>query len=282
MNYRHAFHAGNFADVLKHIVLVRSIEYFKKKPAPFRVIDSHAGIGIYDLESEAARKTDEWHSGILKIQKSTFSPAVESLLHPYLNAINAENPDGKLRFYPGSPKLVSRLLRPVDRLIANELHSEDAALLQQTFASSRQVKVMSLDGWTVLKAVLPPKERRGITLVDPPFEQPGEFDRLLQSAIEHQRRFATGALILWFPIKDRRRVATFYSQISSLNIDKCLLCELVVDRIFDTGAVRATGLIVVNPPYPLHDELQLILPSLCTTLGVSRSASHDLRWLSEA
>ncbi len=282
MNYRHAFHAGNFADVLKHIILVRVVEYFKRKPAPFRVIDTHAGIGVYDLDGEAARKTDEWRAGIEKIYRRTFSPAVAELFQPYLDGVGAENQDGNLQFYPGSPKLVSRLLRPDDRLIVNELHSEDAALLRRTFSSSRQVKVMSLDGWTALKALLPPKERRGITLIDPPFEQPGEFDRLVKSVIEQQRRFATGAMILWYPIKDRQRVAAFYRQISALKVASCLVCELAIDQINGDGPVRATGMILINPPYPLHDELKVILPVLCTSLGQTSAATHDVRWLARA
>lgn len=279
MNYRHAFHAGNFADVVKHIILVRSLEYLKKKDTPFRVIDTHAGIGVYDLKSEAAQKTDEWRAGIAKLQNATLSPPVISLLEPYFDAIAAENPTGTLRFYPGSPKLVSHLLRPMDHFIANELHEEDAELLRHAIARSRQVKVMSLDGWTLLKAVLPPKERRGITLVDPPFEQSGEFDRLVQAAVEHQRRFATGVLMLWFPIKDRKRVHAFYTQISALKIDSCLLCEFAIDQIFDAGAVRAAGVMVINPPYALHNELRLVLPEVCTTLALSRHASYELKWL---
>ena len=282
MNYRHAFHAGNFADVLKHIVLVRAVAYFKRKPAPFRVIDTHAGIGVYDLDGEAARKTEEWRAGIEKIQTATFSPEVAHVLQPYLDAVHAENLDGGLRFYPGSPKLVSRLLRAEDRLIINELHAEDAARLRRTFARSRQVKVMSLDGWTVLKAVLPPKERRGITLIDPPFEQPGEFDRLLKSISEHQRRFATGAMILWYPIKDRQRVEDFYRQISALAVANCLVCELAIGEIVVGGPVRATGVILINPPFPLHDEMKVVLPALCTSLGQCDGANYDLRWLARA
>lgn len=279
MNYRHAFHAGNFADVLKHIILVRALTYLKRKPNPFRVVDTHAGIGVYDLKSETARKTDEWRAGIQKIKSETFSPEVLDVLQPYLDAIDAENSNGELRFYPGSPKLVARLMRPDDRLIANELHSEDAEQLRRAFGSRRQVKVMALDGWTVLKAVLPPKERRGLTLIDPPFEHPGEFDRLVQSVREHQRRFATGVMMLWYPIKDRRRVNRFYNQIASLDVANCLLSELAIDQIVEDGPVKATGVVVINPPFSLYDELTCVLPALCTSLGQSRAATFDLKWL---
>jgi len=279
MNYRHVFHAGNFADVLKHITLVRTVAYFKRKPAPFRVIDTHAGIGVYDLASEAAGKTEEWRAGIEKIKQGTFSPQVEELLQPYLDGIHAENSDGTLRFYPGSPKLVSQMLRAEDRLIVNELHPEDAAELKKTFARSRQVKVLTLDGWTVLKAVLPPKERRGITLVDPPFEQPGEFDRLVKSVSDHQRRFATGTMILWYPIKDRQRVEAFYEQVRGLNVTNCLVCELAIGEIIADGPVRATGVMVINPPYALHDEMKLVLPALGRSLGQADSATFDMRWV---
>ena len=282
MNYRHAYHAGNFADVLKHIVLTRVIEYLKKKPAPFRVIDTHAGIGRYDLNSVLADKTGEWHQGILPLTKASLTPDVQHLLNPYLTAVGAENPDGELRYYPGSPKIAAYLLRANDRLIANELHPEDLDHLKRLFAGSMRVKVMGLDGWTVLKAVLPPKERRGVTLIDPPFENPGEFGRLAQALRDHHRRFATGTLILWYPIKDRAGIKSFHRQIKALDVNRCLTCELAVDTVNKDGPVRSSGLVVVNPPYTLADELQDLLPALCTTLGHSAAARYNVSWLTRS
>jgi len=281
MNYRHAFHAGNFADVLKHIVLVRAIVYLKQKPAPFRVIDTHAGIGLYDLTSEEATRTQEWQHGIARLIAAEFTPDVLDLLQPYLDAVAHENRSEPLRYYPGSPKFVDQMLRDRDRLIVNELHPEDHKSLVKMFAKSRRVKVMGLDGWTVLKAVLPPKERRGITIIDPSFEEPGEFDRLVQSVRDHHRRFETGTLILWYPIKDRKRVTKFYQQIADQDVRKALYCEVRVDTLNRDGPVKAAGLIVINPPYPLYSELQLLLPQLCEILKQGEGAGYALKWLIE-
>ncbi|MCH9764695.1 MAG: 23S rRNA (adenine(2030)-N(6))-methyltransferase RlmJ [Alphaproteobacteria bacterium] len=280
MNYRHAFHAGNFADVLKHVVLTRAIVYLKKKSAPFRVVDTHAGVSVYDLTNEAATKTGEWRNGIGRLIDAKFAPDVIALLAPYLQAVATENPPAELIRYPGSPKLVAHLLRADDRLIANELHPEDHKALRREFVRSTQVKVMRQDGWRVLKAVLPPKERRGITIVDPPFEAAGEFDRLVQSIRDHHQRFETGTLILWYPIKDCKRVAKFHNQIKDLKVNRCLVCELKIDAFDVGGPVKATGLVVINPPYALFDELQMLLPVLCTTLGRSAAANYELCWLS--
>lgn len=281
MNYRHAFHAGNFADVLKHVVVARAVSYLKQKAAPFRVIDTHAGCGVYDLQAEAAQKTNEWRDGILKVQQASFPRAIGELLRPYLETVAACNPDGALRYYPGSPQIVAHLLRAEDRLIANECHAEDAVKLKQHFSRAKNVKVMDRDGWTVLKAVLPPKERRGLTLVDPPFEKPGEFDRLVQSVRDHQRRFATGIQVLWYPIKDVRQVRHFHEQLSGLNLKSCLQCTLAVDEIVGEGPIAASGLAVVNPPFPLHDELAQLLPVLGITLGRSSAATTELTWLAK-
>ncbi len=176
MNYRHAYHAGNFADVVKHAVLALVIEHLKLKPAPFRVIDTHAGIGVYDLTSEAAQKTGEWREGIGRLMAAKLSPAAAEVLAPYLDIVRRLNPGGALVRYPGSPLLARELMRADDRLVVNELHPEDQDELKRHFAHDPQVRVMALDAWTALKALLPPPERRGVMLIDPAFEQTGELD----------------------------------------------------------------------------------------------------------
>ncbi|TIR04585.1 23S rRNA (adenine(2030)-N(6))-methyltransferase RlmJ, partial [Mesorhizobium sp.] len=168
MNYRHAYHSGNFADVVKHAVLSRLVEYLKQKDKAFRVIDTHAGIGRYDLASVEAGKTGEWQGGIGRLSEAALEPRTAALLQPYLEAVRLENPDGGLRRYPGSPLIVRHLLRQQDRLTAIELHSEDAARLKAVFAGDIQTRVIELDGWLALGAHLPPKEKRGLVLVDPP------------------------------------------------------------------------------------------------------------------
>ena len=222
MNYRHAYHAGNFADVLKHAVLALVIEHLKLKPAPFRVIDTHAGIGVYDLASEAAEKTGEWREGIGRILDAgaELSPEAAAALAPYLGVVRGLNGDGPLARYPGSPLLARRLMRAGDRLVLNELHPEDRAALAQLFARDRSVKVLELDGFTALKSLIPPKERRGVVLVDPAYEVPGELERLVHGLKEVARRFATGTILLWYPIKDAQPIAAFRKEIADLGLAK--------------------------------------------------------------
>ena len=211
MNYRHAYHAGNFADVLKHAVLALVIEHLKLKPAPFRVIDTHAGVGVYDLGAEEAQKTGEWREGIGRIVSADLPPDAAAALAPYLGVVRGLNAqiarEGTLTRYPGSPLLARRLMREGDHLVVNELHPEDNIALRKLFGHDPQTKVLELDGWTALKSLLPPKERRGVVLVDPAYEQPGELERLVQGLKEAARRFATGTILLWYPIKDVTAIA---------------------------------------------------------------------------
>ena len=173
MNYRHAFHAGNFADVLKHAVLARIVAHLGLKPAPFRYLDTHAGAGVYDLSSEAAQRTGEWRGGIGRLHDEALAPAAEAVLEPYRRALARVDPERTLRLYPGSPEIVRALARQEDRLLLVEKHPEEAAALRYRFGGDARVRVVERDGWTALGAFLPPKERRGLVLVDPPFEEPG-------------------------------------------------------------------------------------------------------------
>jgi 23S rRNA (adenine2030-N6)-methyltransferase len=276
MNYRHAYHAGNFADVLKHLVLALVIEHLKLKPAPFRVIDTHAGVGRYDLASREAGKTGEWQGGIGRLLTDPLPPTVASLMAPYLDAVAAENGDGGLARYPGSPLIARHLLRPGDVLVVNELHPEDHAGLAGLFARDAQVKVLNLDGWTALKSLLPPKERRGVILVDPPFEEAGELDRLVTGLRDVQRRFATGTVLLWYPIKALKVVDRFYAALSDLALDKVLVAELFTRPPTDPDRLNGCGLVVFNPPFTLADRLGLILPQLGTRLAVEPGAPFAL------
>ncbi len=200
MNYRHAFHAGNHADVLKHVVLTRLLVHLNKKQKPYRVIDAHAGIGIYALDGIEAGKTGEWQGGIGKMA-APFAPEIEALLAPYRQIIASLNPDGDLRRYPGSPEIAARLMRDGDRLIANELHPEDVEALAQHFARDRRVKIMQLDAGICVKANSPPPERRGLILIDPPYEQKDEAAKAARILAEGLKRFATGMFMLWYPLK---------------------------------------------------------------------------------
>jgi 23S rRNA (adenine2030-N6)-methyltransferase len=280
MNYRHIYHAGNFADVLKHAVLALVIEHLKRKDAPFRVIDTHAGPGLYDLSSEEAQKTGEYWEGIMSILPAVQPPEVAAILAPYLKVVCDENDGGeRIARYPGSPLIARRLMRAGDRLVANEAHPDDAARLATLFAKDRQTKVLALDGWTALKALLPPKERRGLVLIDPPFEEPREFERLLDGLVAAHRRFATGTVMLWYPIKDRRAVDRFARDAAALGIPKLLSAELNVDTPDEEGPLVATGLLILNPPFTLEEKLKVLLPYLATRLARGRGAGSRLAWL---
>jgi 23S rRNA (adenine2030-N6)-methyltransferase len=280
MNYRHVYHAGNFADVLKHAVLALVIEHLKLKEAPFRVIDTHAGAGLYDLTSAEAEKTGEWWDGIGCLLPAAPPAGIAAMLKPYLDVVCAENDGGeRIVRYPGSPLIARRLMRPVDRLVVNEAHPEDAARLAALFAKDRQTKVLALDGWTALKALLPPKERRGVVLIDPPFEEPGEFDRLKDGLVAAHRRFATGTVILWYPIKDVRAVSAFARDVAALGIPKLLSAELFIDTPSDDGPLVATGLLILNPPFTLHAKLAVLLPYFAALFARGKGAESRLAWL---
>jgi 23S rRNA (adenine2030-N6)-methyltransferase len=279
MNYRHAYHAGNFADVLKHAVLALVIEHLKRKPAPFRVIDTHAGIGTYDLASEAATKTGEWRDGIGRVLDAEMAPEAAAALVPYLDVVRSLNADGALARYPGSPLIARRLMREHDRLVVNELHPEDRAQLAKLFTRDPQTKVLELDGFTALKALLPPKERRGVVLVDPAYEVTGELQRLVQGLKEVERRFATGVILLWYPVKDTQAIAAFRRQIAELGLAKALAAELLVRKPDDAALLNGAGLIIVNPPFTLAAKLAALLPELARLLAQGPGATFRLETL---
>ncbi|MGG7517083.1 23S rRNA (adenine(2030)-N(6))-methyltransferase RlmJ [Allorhizobium undicola] len=279
MNYRHIYHAGNFADVLKHAVLARLIVYMQQKDKAFRLLDTHAGIGLYDLSGEEAQKTGEWQEGIGAVLKAELSPAAREILRPYLESVEALNPKGGITFYPGSPKLARMLMRPQDRLSAMELHPEDYRRLYRLFEGDYQARITELDGWLALGAHLPPKEKRGIVLVDPPFELEGEYERLVEGLAKACRRFANGVYCLWYPIKRGAPIAAFHEALKETGIAKMLCAELSVKSDRDTTGLSGTGLIIVNPPFTLKDELHVLLPELKQVLAKDRYASQRCFWL---
>lgn len=279
MNYRHIYHAGNFADVLKHAVLARLIVYLQQKDKAFRLLDTHAGIGLYDLSSEEAQKTGEWRDGIGKLLDAELPEPAASILAPYLDAVRSLNPEGDITLYPGSPKLARMLFRPQDRLSAMELHPDDCRRLARLFEGDFQVRVTELDGWLALGAHLPPKEKRGIVLVDPPFELDGEYERLADGLAKAYRRFSSGVYCLWYPIKKGAPIAVFHEALKALEIPKVLCAELSVKSDRDQTGLSGTGLIIVNPPFTLKDELHAILPELKQVMAQDRYASHRCFWL---
>lgn len=278
MNYQHAFHAGSFADVHKHVVLVRLLEHLRGKPAAFRVIDSHAGAGRYDLAGREATRSGEWHDGIERVLAAPpQSEDAAALLKPYLDIVAALNPDGKLRFYPGSPFIAEGRLRRGDRLIACEFEPRAAALLKTALHGDPRVKVLALDGWIAVRANVPPKERRGLVLIDPPYEDAADFTRLSGALEEAHRKWPTGIYMLWYPIKDRDAPDALARRLRRLAVKKVLRCEITLGAPRADAGLIGSGLIVVNPPFPLQQELRILLPGLCGLLPPG--AAHRLDWL---
>jgi 23S rRNA (adenine2030-N6)-methyltransferase len=279
MNYRHAYHAGNFADVVKHATLALIIERLKAKPTPFCVVDTHAGIGRYDLSSVEAQKTGEFRGGVLRLLERP--PAqLPGELEPYLAVVRGLNRGGgELRWYPGSPRLALDLLRPQDRLVLLELHPEDARTLSALFAGDRRVSVHNADGYMGLKAFLPPKERRGLVVIDPPFERRDEFERLARGLRHAHRRWATGQYLLWYPIKDRPPVEAFHAALKASGIGRLLLAELLLHPATDPERLNGCGLVLVNPPWRLDAALSALLPKLARIFDAARSAGARVEWL---
>ena len=272
MNYRHAFHAGGFADVIKHVVLVRILTYLQDKPAAFRVIDTHAGAGLYDLTGEEARRGGEWLTGIARLMQARFSENTAPLLKPYLDIVRAFNPQRDVQAYPGSPLIARALLRPQDRLTACEVEPNARKRLIDALRRDTQARVVDLDGWVALPAFVPPKERRGLILIDPPYEQKDEFERLTVGFAEAFAKWPTGSFLMWYPVKSRRATDALARHVAGVagagaTPGKCLRLEFsVAPQAAETGLTSA-GVLMVNPPWTLAGELKAILPELEKPLG---------------
>jgi 23S rRNA (adenine2030-N6)-methyltransferase len=267
MNYRHGFHAGNFADVLKHAVLSRILLHLAAKEKPFRVLDTHAGAGLYDLAGDEAQRTHEWRDGIARLEQAPLSGPAEALLAPWRAALAACRATHGPSAYPGSPWLARHALRPQDRLIAAELHPPTFARLDAALSRDSRCKALALDGWTALRANVPPKERRGLVLIDPPFEERDEFATLAREFVAAHRKWPTGIYALWYPAKDRRAADGLLDDIVEAGIGRLLVLELKVDRPEAAGGLGETGLLIVNPPWQLAAEAAILLPTLVERLA---------------
>jgi 23S rRNA (adenine2030-N6)-methyltransferase len=270
MNYRHIYHAGNFADVLKHAVLALIIEYLKLKPAPLRVIDTHAGVGLYDLSCEAAGKTGEWRDGIGRLMGPDAEPVpdpITELLKPYLDVVWALNGSPGAIAYPGSPEIARRLLRPDDKLLLNELHATDHAALARRYGIYTQVRVLNLDAWIAVKSLLPPPERRGLILIDPPYEEKDELERLARALGQALKRFANGTFLLWYPVKDLAPVEAFHASLAGFGLVKTLRMELYTRAPETPHRLNGCGLLAVNPPWHLEQQMAALLPFLAQRLA---------------
>ena len=258
---------------------MRVLLHLLGKKTPFRVIETHAGLGVYDLTSDAANRTQEWREGIGRLMVSNPTDVAKKLLEPYLALVRAKNPQNDLRTYPGSPEIARMLCRAQDRMIFCELHSDDCAILQRNLAEDNRAKAIKIDGWTALKAYLPPKERRGIVLIDPAFEEPREFARLASGLEEAYQRWETGIFMLWYPIKKEDEVRAFEKRITKLAIPKILHIEFSVGAERKTDALSACGLIIVNPPWTLEEEMKSLMPALVASLGHNDKGRYRLAWL---
>ncbi len=265
MNYRHIYHAGNFADVFKHIVLILTADYLRKKDKPFFALDTHAGLGKYDLYSEQALKTGEAAQGVARLY-GTDHKKLPPLIRRYFSFFPRYNRDRDLRTYPGSPLILRDTLREQDRLVANELHPDDYKALRNTLGGDDRIRVIQEDAYQTLKAMLPPPERRGLVLIDPPFEARNEFETMVTGLEEAHRRWATGIYLLWYPIKDRAAVDTFHQAVKDLAIPDCKALDFILNEPKEEGGLFGCGLLTVNAPWTLTDDLNAVMPWLIENL----------------
>ncbi|EGT3621142.1 MULTISPECIES: 23S rRNA (adenine(2030)-N(6))-methyltransferase RlmJ [Morganella] len=276
LSYRHSFHAGNHADVLKHTVQSLIIESLKEKDKPFLYLDTHAGAGRYQLSGEHAERTGEYLEGIARIWAQE---SVPEELKTYLEAVSALNPRGDLRFYPGSPLIAAHLLRDYDKLNISELHPSDFPLLRNEFSRDNRARVVREDGYQQLKSQLPPLSRRGFVLIDPPYELKSDYQAVVKGIQEGHRRFATGTYAVWYPVVLRQQIKRMVKDFQATGIRKILQIELAVRPDSDQRGMTASGMIVINPPWKLESQMKSVLPWLHKVL-VPEGTGHTLvEWI---
>ncbi|GAA5111292.1 23S rRNA (adenine(2030)-N(6))-methyltransferase [Orbus sasakiae] len=259
LSYRHSYHAGNYADVLKHTVLTLCLESLKEKDKPFIYLDTHSGAGRYLLQSEHAEKTAEYLSGIAPIWQQNTIPAE---LEPYLSVLKYYNRTPTLKYYPGSPLIAKQLLRKQDKLFLTEIHSSDYPLLRQEFSKDSRAQVAREDGFLQLKSKLPPESRRGLILIDPSYEMKDDYQRIPFALHEGYKRFATGIYLIWYPVVNRKQTQNMIDGIINTGIKRILQIELAIKPDNNQKGMTATGMIVVNPPWKLYQQMQVLLPWL--------------------
>jgi 23S rRNA (adenine2030-N6)-methyltransferase len=270
MNYRHSYHAGNFADVFKHALLARILSHLTKKDAPFRVIDTHAGEGAYDLSCAEAERTGEWREGVGRLVDFALWPqATRVLLSPYLERLEPFV-EGRSHLYPGSPLLIQSFLREEDRALFCELRADAYAALSERFNRDRRAKALLLDGYTGLGAFVPPKERRGLVLMDPPFERTDEYRAMFSAFLAAHSKWPTGIYALWHPIKSQSETGAFHDAFAKTHVRRALRLELCVGG--DALRLTRCGLVVVNPPYGFMEDARAILAFLTPRLSQGEGA----------
>lgn len=271
LSYRHAFHAGNFADVLKHWVVLECIEYLKQKEKPFVYFDTHAGPGMYALDSDFAQKTKEYETGITQIWKDPNLPEALTGYCQLIQSLNATD----LTTYPGSPGIGKSLLREWDRLILSELHSTEYAALSETFANDKRAEVWKEDGFNRTLKLLPPRERRGLILIDPPYELKEDYDRVVDFLVAAHRKFAQGVYALWYPVVERYRIDALEDSLRRSGLRNIALFELGIEADTDGRGMTSSGMIVINPPWTLKKNIESGIEYLVKKLGQDGAFSRS-------
>lgn len=279
LSYRHSFHAGNFADVHKHLVLSLLIDAFKRKTKPFCYIDTHSGRGHYDLTSKNAKKNGEFKEGILKLIPQRETPPIA--VTTYLNIIQKMNPQSNVTQYPGSPEIASTLMREQDQLILTELHTSEYPVLKEYFKDDKRVAVHHQNGYQSLKAFIPPKQKRGLVLVDPSYELADEYERVAQQVIAAQRKWPTGCYVIWYPILLRSTIDAFEQRFIRSGIDKILVSEMCIHQDDVAKRLNGSGMLMVNPPWQIDELLLEVQPWLLTQLRQQHHGKQRLEWIVE-
>lgn len=279
LSYRHAFHAGNYADVLKHTVLIHVLEYLFQKDKSLRIIDTHAGAGFYKLTGAQATKTGEFNGGIGKLWALAQSGAtIPSPLRAYLGLVNKFNSAHSLQGYPGSPVIIQSLMREQDRLFAHELHPADAQYLKEHLGHDKRIKISDEDGFAGMQALLPPPERRGLVLIDPSYEVKSDYQLVVKQVIQAHKRFATGTWAIWYPVVLRERMDEMEQALKKSGIKNIQLCELAIKADNPDYGMTASGMILINPPWTLWSAMEETLPWLVDQLG-GEGANYRLEQL---
>lgn len=272
MNYRHGFHAGNHADVLKHWALTLVLDRLLQKEKPIGVLDTHAGRGLYDLDSPAALRSAEFEGGVKKLLEDPDPPTI---FHSYIESIRSQNLTGVLKWYPGSPAIIRDRLRRQDSLKLCELHPEERSALDASVGADRRVRTFEMDGYEAIRSFLPPLERRGLVLIDPPFEAPGEYERLAEAVADGVRRFATGVFMVWRPVKDEEGYAGFLRAVGALGLTSVLFAELRL--MASAPRLTGSGLVIVNPTFGLAPALAEGMPYLLDRMKFGSGGSWTVR-----
>jgi len=275
-SYRHIYHAGNFADVYKHVILVGLLKSLQKKDSALYFQDTHAGIGLYDLHSPQAAKNKEYKRGIQNVLDADNPP---KMVQDYFDVINAANEGSKLDFYPGSPMVARRLLRPQDRMLLTELNEKDHDQLKRGFFRDSQVAVHLQDAWQGMKAFLPPKQKRGLVLIDPPYELKTEVKDLVEALQTAYRKWPNGIYAIWYPVFEDNFDRRIARKLEDTGIRKILNTQMLVRDAGDGRRMIGTGMLIVNPPWQLDEELKSVLKFLWQCLNEDEKGSYKVNWL---